>query len=112
MITIERMCNMKVVGFFPLFNMRKTEITALKEMFATKGFRYVATARSVDELKLILQQQDIQLIAIKDFNGKWNAADKLRFVMAISGLKWFHIDTEDIALLDDIKVEIMSKQQL
>lgn len=103
---------MNVVGFYPLWNMRKSEITKLKEQFASKGFRYVATARSVDNLKLILQEQDIKVIAIKDFHANWSPLDKLRLVMTVGSRKWYHVETEDIRLLDEIREELMWEQQM
>lgn len=96
----------KAVGFYPLFNMRRSEILEVKEQFAVRGFRYVATARSVDELKSILQEQDIKVIAIKDFNENWNNGEKLRLVMSVGQRKWFHVHTEDFGLLHQIKEEI------
>ncbi|MFH5183106.1 hypothetical protein ACHHV8_11030 [Paenibacillus sp. TAB 01] len=96
----------KAVGFYPLFNMRRHEILEVKEQFAARGFRYVGTARGVDELKSILQEQDIKVIAIKDFNANWNNVEKLRLVMAVGQRKWFHVHLEDFNILNNIKEEI------
>ncbi|WP_145410153.1 hypothetical protein [Paenibacillus xylanexedens] len=102
----------KAIGFYPLFNMRKHEILEVKEQFAARGFRYVATARSVNELKEVLAKEDIKIIAIKDFNANWDNVERLRLVMSIGQLrKWFHVDLEDFRLLDQIKEEIEWEQQ-
>lgn len=89
---------MKVVGYFPHIHIQSKDILLIRNSFVKHGFDYIGTARFMPELKQLIQQGGVTVLASGNFNEIGTMHHRLQLMMMLSkyGIQYFDIEVNDI----------------